>query len=173
MRNGRFFLSNVFLISLVVSAIWALFVFGWPWNWIPDPDYSRAVTIQQILGVRHFDVSKAHAVCSVEKTDEGKAYTVTINVGGGCKRKFDVTLPREQVRRATGKKPSATFTYNRRVYFKDYASDGVLDWRSPNSGGKEGAIKTFNSLSVADLTKVDLRQITLRLTPKMAKLLRP
>lgn len=151
----------------ILGTIVVLIVLGalsWPNDWWPlDPDYSRAATIQHFDRVRGFNPNRG-PVCAVEKTREGDALTITLNRGRSCRRTFDVTISRMRVNITRGGKHArAHFVYNRRVLFHDYATDGLLDWRSPNSGGKEESVKRLTSMSLGQMVTVDLRSINLRL----------
>ncbi len=155
------------VLLLVVGVLVGIFLTStwpglWPWKW--DPDYNRAVTVKNFDRARGFEPNRSHAVCSTEKSGEGTMYTIAINMGGGCRRTIEITLPRNQVRITRGGQSArASLSYNRVVYFHDYASDGLLDWRSPNSGGKESVVKQMLGMSMGQQLEKDLRVVNLRL----------
>ena len=160
-----------FIAGLLVAVVAAIIIFGWPsyWTWAwPWHPYDRAVTVKNFELARGFNPNRPHAVCSVKLVNEGQSYRLAINRGGACSRTVTVIVPAEKVvKTVNAGRTTATFAYFRHVFFRDYAEDGVMDWRSPNSGGKKSTVAWIKSLSLGELLMVDLRVITLRSPPRV------
>jgi hypothetical protein len=158
---------------VICAAIIATIAIGinaiWPSNWNPwaDHDFNREVTVQNFLQVRGWNPNTPHAVCAVTKASDNTAFMITLNARNGCGQTIKIVVPAENVRIADARRASAVFSYNRVVYFKDYRDDSVMDWRSPNSGGKYQTVKTMGFKTMAQLIETDLHGVVLRLPPQV------
>ena len=136
----------------------------WAYIWETD----REVTVEHFAKARGFNTSRPHAVCSIRSVNEGQSYKLALNRGRACRRTVTVLVPAEKVVTTTGtRRSTATFSYVRNVLFRDNPEDGLMDWRSPNSGGKKSTVAWIKTLSLGELLMVDLRVITLRSPPRV------
>ena len=140
----------------------------WAYIWETD----REVTVEHFAKARGFNTSRPHAVCSIRSVNEGQSYKLALNRGRACRRTVTVLVPAEKVVTTTGaKRSTATLSYVHNVLFRDRSEDNLMDWRSPNSGGKKSTVAWAKSLSLGELLVTDLRIVNLRLAPEASMLI--